>query len=258
MNKKIAIIGMGHMGKAFYEGLVFSGVKKENILTSDNSEESKKIAANADYIVLALKPSIVTEVIAEIKDIVTDKILISVAAAVTLFSLEKSTGNVTQKIIRLMPNLPVAYGKGVIGFYSNQAVSDQEKDEVSSWLSGLGTVINCKEENDLEAITVLSGSGPAVVAYFISLLEKSGESFGLDQEAASKIANQTFVGTLELLKQTKLSAQSLQELVATKGGVTETIISTFDTKKIPSQFVESLEQGYAKIKRIKDELEDKK
>ena len=254
MNKKIAIIGMGHMGKAIYDGLVLAGVDKENILTSDSSKDNKKIASQADWIILAVKPLVVSEVIAEINQVIKDKIVMSVAAAVSITSMIDYIGNTNQKIIRLMPNLPVAYGQGIIGFYNNDAVSETEKNEVVTALSGLGTVITCKQEEDLEGITVLAGSGPAVVAYCLSLFEQAGKSFGFEEEQAREIAYQTFVGTISLLKQTGQTATQLQQAVATKGGITEQIINHLEEENVASIFQKSFDKGYARIKKLREEL----
>lgn len=255
MNKKIAIIGMGHMGKAFYDGLVFAGVNEENILASDSSKDNKKIAAQADWIILAVKPLIVAEVISEIKQSIQDKIVMSVAAAITIASMTKDVANSKQKIIRLMPNLPVAYGQGVIGFFASDSVSETEKNEIVTVLSGLGSVIVCEQEGDLEGITILAGSGPAVVAYCLSLFEQTGKSLGFEEEQARKIAYQTFLGTLAHLRQTGQTAEQLQQTVATKGGITEQIINYLEEEKISSTFQKSFEAGYARIKKIREELE---
>ncbi|HSA83586.1 MAG TPA: pyrroline-5-carboxylate reductase [Patescibacteria group bacterium] len=251
MNKRIAIIGMGHMGKAFCEGLLFSGIAQETIITSDTAEENIKVASDADWVLLALKPHVVNEVLADIKEAIGDKIVLSVACGVTIAAMKNVLGNDNQKIIRLMPNLPVAYGKGVIGYYNSDSVSYEEKNEVVKILSGLGSVIPCTKEEELDAMTILSGSGPAIVAYCLSLFEKAGESFGFEKDEAQQIAYQTFLGTLELLKQKQQTAQALQEAVATKGGTTEAIIKKLDEEQIASRFQKSFETGYARIKEIK-------
>jgi len=146
--------------------------------------------------------------------------------------------------------LPIAYGEGVIGLCTNAHVSHGEKEQMIRLLASLGSVVDCESEEDLDVITIISGSGPALVAYFISLLSKSGQAFGLEAKKAEKVYLQTVIGTLTLLEKTHQTSIELQNAVATKGGVTEQIIQSLDKEKIASRFLKSLEQGYVKIKKI--------
>lgn len=255
-NKKIAIIGMGHMGKALVKGLIHGGFKKENILVSNDSSENKKVAEQADWIILAVKPLSVQEVLQEITSLISEKILFSIAAGVSMQALAQMTTS-NQKIIRLMPNLLVQYAQGIVGYHANTSITSEEKETTIGIFSGLGKVIECNNEDELDAITVIAGCGPALVAYFISLLRKSGQKLGLRKEVANSLTWQTFLGTLTLMEKANLQAEELQTAVATKGGITESIINSLDEKRFLSQFVKSLEQGYVKIKKIRQEVENK-
>lgn len=250
MNKKIAIIGFGHIGKALMKGLISGGLKQENILVSNNSSENKKVVEKSDWIIFAVKPLVMESVISELKDFIADKLIFSLAAGVRISSLEKYAGNKKQKIIRLMPNIPIAIGEGVIGFYANKNVSLDEKNAAMKLISTLGKVVDCKTEDDFDAINIISACGPAVVAYLITMLSKSGEKFGLSKNVAEKIALQTFAGTLSYLKQTQQTPLELQKSVATKSGATEQVIQNLDKEKILQKFVKSLDKGYAKIKKL--------
>jgi len=254
MNKKIAIIGFGHIGKALFQGLIASGLKKEHLFVSNSSQENRKVAVLADWIIIAVKPGMVEAVIGEIKDIISNKIVISVSSVVNFSSIEKYAQNNKQKIIRLMPNIPAAIGEGTIGFFANKNVSIKERSDVINIFSRLGKVIECQKETELDVMTLLSGCGPAIVAYFVSLLVQSGEEFGLKKNKSEKIALQTFAGTLIYLQKTNQTAKELQIAVATKGGMTEQIIKGFDEKEIASLFMKSLERGYEKIKQINDAI----
>ncbi len=258
-NNKIAIIGAGHMGNALAKGFLHCGLKKENLFLSNTSDDNKKVATKADWIIIAVKPINVQQVIGEIKDIIADKLLLSVAAGVTIEMLQQWTNNNGQKIIRLMPSLPITYNQGVIGFCANKNISDEEVKQTKNILSLLGTVIDCQNENDLDAITLIAGCGPALVCYFMEMLAQSGEEFGLTKEVSQQLALQTFIGTLTHLQKTKQSPIELQNSVATKGGVTETIIKSLDEKNLSGNFKESLETGCTKIANLKSSLynEDK-
>jgi len=249
--KKIAIIGMGHMGNALLQGFFSSGLKREQVVISNNSSNNKKIVQQADWIILAVKPEVVRDVLEDIKEYLVDKLLISAAAGVTLSQLTADT-HVKQKIVRIMPNLPVACGQGVIGIFANKYV--RERAEVVLVFSLLGNVISCEKENELDALTIISGCGPALAAYCINMLMYSGEKFGLRKKVSEKVAFHTFSGTIALMNKTNQSAAELQSAVATKRGVTEEIIKDLTKHDFYKLFVESLMVGYVKIKKIKEDL----
>lgn len=262
-SKKIAIIGVGHMGNAITEGFIKGGLKPSQlILASRRSDKltafSKKyaaiIAANnrkaagyADYCIIAVKPYSIKEVFEEIQDQISKKIIISVAAGITIAKLHEFSGNKEQKIVRIMPNLPVAYRQGVIGIYTNEFVTQKEKISLQKILSVLGTVITVSKEEDLNTLTVLSGSGPAIVAYFISILSQNAQAFGFKKEQAEEIVFKTFIGTLQYLLQKNLSADRLIQAVATKGGITQQIITDLNNQHVKKHMLGALQKGIAKI-----------
>ncbi|MBA3724586.1 MAG: NAD(P)-binding domain-containing protein [Candidatus Levybacteria bacterium] len=250
----IAIIGYGHLGKALKRGLLRSGVQKELIFVANNQKATKKVVSSSDIIFLTVKPKVVHEVVYSIKDLISDKLLISAAAAVSVSQIKKSSGNKNLKIIRIMPNIPIAYQSGVIGLYANSYVLPTEKKKIVRILAALGSVIECKKESELDAFTVLGGSGPAIAAFCIMLLIKAGKKLGLSKQVSEQIALQTCKGTITVLQESRQTAQELQQSVATKGGVTDSILQHLHEQKIEQQFVESLELGYDKIKRIKTAL----
>ncbi len=166
-NKRIAVIGAGHIGQAIIKGLINSGkIKRSNIFIS-NKLNNVAVTKKADYIFIAVKPFVVKEVLKEIKSYTKNKIILSIAAAVSLETL-LSYSNADQKIIRLMPNIPVSENKGVIGFFANKNISHSEKNNVIRLVSLLGKVFIVKKGEDLDVITLVSGCGPAISAYFIN------------------------------------------------------------------------------------------
>ncbi|MEK7571746.1 MAG: pyrroline-5-carboxylate reductase dimerization domain-containing protein [Patescibacteria group bacterium] len=249
MNNKIAIIGMGHVGKALKQGLLSSGWKQKQLLTSNSAAENKKIAEQADWIILAVKPNKIAEVVKQIA-LKKEKVLFSVAIAVTTSHLKKLTTG-EQKIIRMMPNLSIAYRQGVIGCFFREEISQTEKKKIQHFLQRLGKVIEVSEEKDLDAFSVLVGSGPAVVAYCIEMCIQAGQNLNLSKKTAQQIALQTFAGTVLYLQKTKQSAVELQAAVATKGGITEEIITMLDQQKVSDRFMQSLLRGYDKIKEMR-------
>lgn len=251
---KIGIIGYGHLGKALKKGLIRSGIAKESIFVANTQKESKRVVSNADLLFITVKPKDVFRLIRDIREEVKDKILISAAAAVSIAHISKSAKYAKLKIIRIMPNLPIAHQQGVIGLYANKYILPAEKKKIIRILTALGKVIECKRESEIDAMTILSGSGPAITAYYILLMIKAGMSIGLSKLVSEQIALQTVKGTITTIQESQQTVEELQNAVATKGGITETILRNFNDQNIPNQFVASMERGYGKIKRIKEEL----
>ncbi len=255
-NKKIAIIGVGHMGKCLLNGLVSGGFTRSNILLSNTSDTNREVAKKADWIIIAVRPLLAHKVMEEIKDVIQDKLLISVVAAVPIKSIENYTQNLKQKIIRIMPNIPITYNQGVVGLYSSTSVSVSEKNEAIATLSLLGLVIELKKENELDILTLISACGPAIVSYFMNIFSRVALSFGLSNDIAELLTMQTFIGTLFYLKKTDLSPEYLQKIVTTKGGVTEEIIKSLTESELYPSFEDGIKKGKRKIDKIKAEIQN--
>lgn len=182
-NKKIAIIGGGHIGLALIQGLINSGKVSSSQLIVANPSLSKithlkkhgveittdnRIAAvKATLVFLAVKPFVVDQVLLEISDLVKDKLIISLAAVVTIDKLINRVKNT--KVLRIMPNMSISCNQGVIGLYAKK-LTGQDKKHIRELLTCLGLVVEVKKEKDLDALTLLSGCGPAIVAQFMDIL----------------------------------------------------------------------------------------
>ncbi len=256
-NKKIAVIGAGHIGQAIIKGLINSGkIKRSNIFIS-NKLNNVSIVKKSDYVLIAVKPFLVKEVLKEIKSVIKNKIILSVAAGVSLEML-LSYSNVSQKIIRLMPNIPVSENKGVIGFFANKNISNLEKNEILKLVSLLGKVIMVKKEESLDILTLVTGCGPAISAYFINLISSFAENQGFSKKESIDIALKIFEGTNSYLNSNNLTPSNLIESVATKGGVTEVIISSLNKNRIDKLFEEAIESGYDKLRQLKEKIKTEK
>ncbi len=268
----IAIIGAGHMGKALLAGMLFSGkVDHKNLIISNPSgnhlleisrrynirvtKNNNEAISNGDIIILCVKPATV-HIVKEFRDMLVNKIFISVVAGISLQELEKFTSK-KQKIIRIMPNIPVAFGEGVIGYKSNNSVNSKTNQAMVSLFSLLGKVIICDSENLLDIMSLIPGCGPALVSYLIELFANTMKSYGLDNDIANQVALQIYGGTIAYLKKTGISPLSLQQSVATKGGITEQIIEALNSSSFRSDFIRSITKGLRKIKKIGPGLENK-
>lgn len=248
-NKKIAILGAGHMGTSIRKGLLNRGFNKSSIRLSYKAGENKKIAGKSDWILIAVKPKIVTEVLQEIKDVCQNKLIISIAAGVTIARIQSDLSN-NQKIVRLMPNIPVSTNNGVICMYANEQVSQKDRREIKKVFSGLGTVVEVKTEEAIDLITIVSSCGVGIVAYLLALFEKYTIDRGLDPLNAQRFIEETFRGTLNHLQLTKLPFKKLQDEVSTKGGITEHIISILERGRLEKVFREAFEGGFARLQNL--------
>lgn len=275
-NIKIAIIGAGHMGVSIFRGLKKYGnlPSGQFILSSPNPEKLSglqqefgvrltKVNTDAveksDIIFIVVRPRIVAEVIREIKDIIRgDQIIISVAACIPIRLLEIYLGTSKFKIIRIMPNVPVSEGKGIIGWLPNINVKSNDREIIQKLLSVLGILVECKDDNQLDKLSMISGCGPGYVGYFMRCLQMKAVQYGFSEADAYTMVMSTFSGTIHNLETKNETFQELVKSIATKGGITEEVLKNLDCNKFPVIFGKSIDHGYDKIKNIEKELEELK
>lgn len=241
---KISIIGAGHMGSALYAGLKKGGAK----VTLGERGKNRAAAKSADVVILAVKPSVVADVLAEIADEIQGKAVVSSAAALSLAYLKKHAKGA--RVARIMPNIPVAIGEGVLGLYSG-TLSSSEKIHLRKVFAGLGALIDAKSDREIDALTLISGCGPGIVAYLIESLAKEASALGLKGFKAEQVAFQTFMGTAAYMSKNMTSAAKMRASVATKGGVTETIVSALDKGGFRRSLKKSLVAGAKRIGKIR-------
>lgn len=246
-NRRIAVIGMGHMGTALLKGLVNGGISRSRILVSDSSKHNAQIVRRAGVVFIAVKPAMVHTVLADIKAVADGKVVVSLAAGVTISAMRKILGKGVTAA-RIMPNIPVAYGEGVIGLYA-PTMSSANKRQLKNILAGLGLIVDVKKERNLDALTLIAGCGPGIVSFFVAMVGKRARALGLRD--ADAIALQTFGGTLAQLKKSRTSATRLIEAVATEGGVTEAILKELERNGLERTFARAIKIGHAKIKKTR-------
>ena len=245
--KKIAIIGSGHMGTALLEGFVKSRIAKSRIAMSDGPKTNVRVAASADVIFLAVKPGVVNDVLSEIKQVSHGKLIVSLAAGVTIASMKKST---SAHVARMMPNIPVAVNEGAIGIFAG-GLPASEKKALRALLDKLGIVIEVKKESDLDTLTLIAGCGPGIVAYLVATLAGEANKLGLTSFESEMLAFQTFKGTLAYMEKTKTPAETMMRSVATKGGVTEAILARLTKEGARKAFARAIGEGGSRLRKIK-------
>ena len=236
LKEKIGIIGAGKIGSAIVRGIIGAGlVARDQVMASDVSDalrqsiatdlgievtaDNGKVCDFADNVILAVKPQIVDSVLKEVaKKLGKEKLMVSVAAGVPLSRLE---ANLAQgaRVVRVMPNIPCVVGAGASGFAGGTHATAKEMETVGLILNSFGIALPV-EEKYLDAVTGLSGSGPAYVFLFIEALADGGVQMGLSRDVALKLAMQTVYGSARMALESGKHLGELRDEVTSTGGTT--------------------------------------
>ncbi|MCM3362939.1 pyrroline-5-carboxylate reductase [Niallia sp. MER TA 168] len=269
----LAIIGAGSMSEALISGIVSSKIIEPSAITVTNRGNVKrltelqerygihysfnleKIIPEADVIILAMKPKDVKEAIAQWKDYLSEKtLLISVLAGVSMDSLQRLIGTEVP-IARAMPNTSATVGKSATGISFNPFVVDEQKQFVHEMFETVGFVTFVEEEQ-LDAITGLSGSGPAYIYYLVEAMEKGGLTIGLDRDVANALIVQTLLGAAEMIAKSSKTPLELRKNVTSPGGTTEAGIRILEEFDVQKAFITCIQEATVQSKRMGKALTD--
>lgn len=260
---KIGFIGGGNMAEAMIKGMKSQGIK--DIRVSEPREErrhylqqnygiettvsNKEVASLCNIIILAIKPRNMETVLDEISEIVTEeKTVVSIAAGITLASLSLKLK--TKKLIRVMPNTPALVQEGMTVMSLCECFSDRDISIVREIFMSIGKVITLPERY-MDAVTALSGSGPAFFALFIEAMVEGGIKMGLNRADALALAIQTAMGTSKLLD-TGMSPLEIREMVTSPGGTTAAGLKIFDEKGFKDTVIAAVKAATDRAKEIGD------
>lgn len=239
--KKLFFIGAGKMASAIGGGLVRSGLFAPEELgafdpdkcAAEKFSSSTGISAacdtpaaglqNTEAVLIAVKPQMITAALTPFKDFLRDKLVISIAAGISIAALENITG--AKRIIRVMPNTPALVGKGAAAYALSEGAAPEDCQLAEKIFSAVGIAMQVKEK-DLDAVTALSGSGPAYVFEFIQALADGGVAEGLSRDTALQLAIQTVAGAAEMVKVTGEHPASLKDKVTSPAGTTSRALET--------------------------------
>lgn len=232
----LLVVGCGRMGTAFLKGCIAQGVRPDRIYGVDPSLDAVRTRLDAlnlvsspdalprafapDIVILAIKPAVVLETVARYALAAPRAVFLSIAAGVSLVSLA-SRGPAGLPIVRAMPNLPAAIGKGVTVACANGAVSLGQHTLCTRLLALIGSVLWVEREELLDAVTAVSGSGPAYLFALIESLRAAGTDLGLDAALSNELAVKTICGAASLIETTGQDAATLRAEVTSPGGTTE-------------------------------------
>ncbi len=231
----IVLIGAGNMGGALLTGWLKNGVPGSSVIVADPNpaEPMRKMIADAGashvteapaglkagVLFIAVKPQVLDAVLPAFKSVVGEgTVVVSIAAGKTLSSLEKHLGDLA--MVRAMPNTPAMVGRGVTGAFANARTSERQRQLVQNLLKVSGPVEWVPGEADIDAVTAVSGSGPAYVFYLVECMAEAGRKLGLQADLAMRLARETVAGAGELLHQSLDDASRLRQNVTSPGGTT--------------------------------------
>ncbi len=264
---KIGFIGSGNMATALAKGFIASGtVAEENITLSDTNEgslkkwsgrevvttcDNKKVFERSDIVIFAVKPDVLPEVLKDAKRLSKGKLLVSIAAGVTLNTMQELLGK-DAKIVRAMPNTPAQVGCGMTVLSPNKNISSDEAETIRKLFEGAGSAI-ILDEKYINAATALHGSSPAYVYMLIDAMADSGVKYGIPKAVALQLAAKAVEGSAKMVMETKQHPSQLKDAVCSPGGTTIAAVLELEKKGFGSAVTDAIDACVAKA----DEMSEK-
>jgi pyrroline-5-carboxylate reductase len=267
---KIAFIGGGNMAAALIGGLIRKGVPAANLYAVDPNEDVRKrnadqfgvptgAAADAalaqyDAVLLAVKPQIAKAVAEGLAPhLAPHQVVISIMAGIRIDDLSRWLGG-HARIVRTMPNTPALIGMGATGLVASSGVDAAGRQLASDVLGAVGQTVWFDDEAKIDAVTGISGSGPAYVFYFIEALEEAARQLGMDEKQGRALAIATFTGTAQLALQSDEPPSVLRERVTSKGGTTAAALASFEASGIKDAIVRGALAADERAKEMGEEF----
>ena len=257
------------MGAALIGGLVARGFPAAGITVIDPGAAAREGLASrfgvavreaagpdlpaADALVLAVKPQQMREAVRQLLPLSPATVVVTIAAGIRIADLSRWLGG-HAAIVRAMPNTPALVHAGVTGLYAPPAVGAEGRARAERLLGAVGETVWLPREEDLDAVTAVSGSGPAYVFYFLEALERAGIELGLGHEAARTLALGTFLGAAKLARERGEDPAVLRAQVTSKGGTTERALGEMEGAALKSRFVEAVKAACARSKELGEQF----
>lgn len=252
-------LGGGNMASALIGGLMARGVPGGAIRVVDPFEDARQRLAQSgvqtlaapdaafgasDVIVLAVKPQQYRDAIAPLVPLLADNLIISVAAGIRLQDMARWLGR--SRLVRAMPNTPALAGMGMTGLAAAPGVSDKDRSIATAVAEAVGQCVWVDNDDQIDAVTAISGSGPAYVFYFIEAMERAATELGLSAEQGRKLAVETFRGAAALAAQSTEPVSLLRERVTSKGGTTYAALTSMEASGMKDAFVKAMHAAAAR------------
>lgn len=266
---KITFVGGGNMAAALIGGLAGKLTAGANIHVVDinpaalrtlhqrfgvtMAEKIDAQVAASDVIVLAVKPQQMREVMEALASHVKTQLILSIAAGIRMQDLSRWMKGYTA-IVRTMPNTPALIGQGITGMAAMSGVSAQQRDMADVIMQAVGQTVWLENESQIDAVTAVSGSGPAYVFFFIEAMQQAAEELGLTPEQGRQLAIGTFVGAAQLAAQSDEAVAVLRERVTSKGGTTYAAITSMEANGVGRAIQEAMKAAAKRSQELGEEL----
>ena len=268
----IGFIGAGNMAYALIKGLISDGFDPKNINISDSNLqllESRKselgvstysdnlsLLENSEVIVFAVKPQVLSMVCHELKNRATSsQLFVSIVAGIQSQDINRWLGG-NFSLIRTMPNTPALFQSGVTGLYANDLVTQEQKNSVDVLLSSVGECFWVNEEKLLDAITAISGSGPAYFFLLMQSMKQAAMALGLDEKTADSLSIQTSHGASIMATNSGKDSKTLRSEVTSPNGTTQAAIETFQDQNFEGIVAAATRAAYDRARELSKELGD--
>lgn len=259
------------MAQSLIGGLIASGYDKQKIYATDPTEDQRNSVTQrfgiqcfgdnaeaiekSDIVVLAVKPQILESVCIAVSETVQSKkpLMISVAAGIRTADIDRWLGG-ENAIVRTMPNTPALIQTGATGLFANTKVSDDQKSQAEHIMRAAGITVWVNEEHHLDAVTALSGSGPAYYFMFMEAMEKTAQQLGLDEKTAHLLTLQTALGAAKMALESHQDCETLRKNVTSPNGTTERAIQSFEADGLPESVAKAMQAAHNRAGELADEL----
>ncbi len=267
-NQPIGFIGGGNMASAIIGGLIRQGLAPEKIRVVEPFESTRaglaaqhgvvvqaaagEFLQDVALVVWAVKPQMFTEAAAPVRPFVSSAVQLSVMAGIRSDSLAAACG--TERIIRCMPNTPALVGRGMTALFARAGLEEADRVRAEQVIRTTGDALWVEREEQLDAVTALSGSGPAYVFYFLEAMQQAGEQMGLSASQARQLAVGTFDGASALAGASSEALSVLRERVTSKGGTTYAALTSMESSGVKDAFIRAMQAAQQRAVELGDEF----
>ncbi|WP_173911496.1 pyrroline-5-carboxylate reductase [Acinetobacter sp. Marseille-Q1618] len=269
LNCNITFIGGGNMAQALIGGLITRGLPATRITVSDPVEKIRELLQekdvhvtdnnraaieSADVVVLAVKPQVLAGLLKPLKGLFENKLIISIVAGAEITTIAELTG--TERIVRVMPNTPALVQTGAHGLFATENVAAADRELASQVLAATGLTIWVNSEAQIDAVTAVSGSGPAYFFYMMESMIRAGKNMGLDEKVATALTLQTALGAAQMAITSSNTPAELRKNVTSPNGTTQAALEVFDRAQISQNIQTALAAAQKRSQELAQELSD--
>ena len=269
LNCNITFIGGGNMAQALIGGLIARGMPTTRITVADPFENVRQLLQEkdvhvtddnitaiekADIVVLAVKPQVLASVLKQLHGLLDGKLVISIVAGAEIATMATLSG--TDRIVRVMPNTPALVQTGAHGLYATDVVDAKDRELASQVLAATGLTIWVDSEAQIDAVTAVSGSGPAYFFYMMESMIRAGKNLGLDEKVATALTLQTALGAAQMAITSANTPSELRKNVTSPNGTTQVALEVFDRAQISHNIQSALAAAKKRSQELAQELSE--